>query len=91
MWSFGVEEDWSFEVAMTSLGCAVTSFDPSIDRRKAAAFGRALGVRYFPWALGSRDETEFKYGVLGDAVDEAALEAQARERAREATTTLAGT
>lgn len=75
MWSFGVEEDWSFEASMVAQGCAVTSFDPSIDRRKAAAFGRALGVRYFPWGLSGEEEQETQYGVLGQAVDEAVLAA----------------
>ena len=31
IYSFGISTDWTFEVAMSQLGCTVRAFDPTID------------------------------------------------------------
>jgi len=67
--SIGVERDWSFEIAMTAVGCRVVALDPSIDRRHAAAFGRAAGIRFLPWAVGGKDSPERRFGAQAKAVD----------------------
>lgn len=77
VWSFGVERDWSFELAAVAAGCSVTAFDPSVDRRRAAAFGRAAGVRFLPWGLAGSDSRESRFGRLPEAVGEAMAGADA--------------
>jgi hypothetical protein len=71
VWSFGINDDWSFELFMRALGCQVTAFDPSIHRRQAAAFARAAGIRYFPWGLGGKDRLESVHSSLSEQVAKA--------------------
>jgi hypothetical protein len=37
IYSFGVSGDWSFEEAMSQLGCTVRAFDPTIDGKDKPA------------------------------------------------------
>ena len=48
IYSFGVSGDWSFEEAMSQLGCTVRAFDPTIDGKdKPATY--LVGIIQFTW------------------------------------------
>ena len=49
VYSFGINDEWSFDEAMASYGCRVFSFDPKGQQQH----NRTDKIHFFRWALGS--------------------------------------
>ena len=52
VYSFGINNEWSFDRAMVEYGCRVFAFDPSMKNQS----GPVEGITFFPIGLGHRDE-----------------------------------
>lgn len=81
VYSFGIRDDWTFDVAMRDAGCEVHSFDPTIGQPKRCRYGSDLqphgcqpsGIEFHPIGLGSKDgerlqvdEDSTKHGGAGE-------------------------
>lgn len=53
VYSFGLSDDWSFDIAMESYGCDVYAFDPSIKHPQLP--NNTKRVHYFNFGLGTRN------------------------------------
>lgn len=53
VYSFGINNEWSFDEQMQNYGCEVFSFDPSmgVDHHDHSA-----GIHFYNWGLGDKDE-----------------------------------
>ena len=58
VYSFGVNNEWSFDRAMVEYGCRVFAFDPSMKNQS----GPVEGITFFPIGLGHRDEKQSSSG-----------------------------
>lgn len=54
VYSFGVNNEWSFEDQMESYGCDVFAFDPSMN---ITSVDRGAKIRFFGYGIGERDST----------------------------------
>ena len=54
VYSFGINNDWSFDDDMASFGCSVFAFDPSMN---ATSLQRGDSTRFWPVGVGERDGT----------------------------------
>ena len=52
VYSFGINNEWSFDRAMVEYGCQVYAFDPSMKNQS----GPVEGIQFFPVGLGHREE-----------------------------------
>lgn len=57
VYSFGINDEWSFDDAMAKYGCQVYAFDPSM---KADDHDRSPSVHFFKFGLSSRDSSNSK-------------------------------
>ncbi|XP_046452744.1 probable methyltransferase-like protein 24 [Daphnia pulex] len=53
VYSFGINNEWSFDEQMESYGCEVFSFDPSMGM---SHHNHSPGIHFYNWGLGDRDE-----------------------------------
>ena len=58
VYSFGINNEWSFDRAMVEYGCRVFAFDPSMKNQS----GPVEGITFFPIGLGHRDEKQSSSG-----------------------------
>jgi hypothetical protein len=81
VYSFGIRDDWTFDVAMRDAGCEVHSFDPTIGTPRRCRWGSDLlphgcqpsGIEFHPIGLGAVDgeklqvdEDSAKHGGAGE-------------------------
>jgi hypothetical protein len=81
VYSFGIRDDWTFDVAMRDAGCEVHSFDPTIGTPRRCRWGSDLsphgchpsGIDFHPIGLGAVDgerlqvdEDSAKHGGAGE-------------------------
>ncbi|KAK2717615.1 hypothetical protein QYM36_006403 [Artemia franciscana] len=70
IYSFGVNDDWSFEEAMQVYGCKVLAFDPSIGKKP---FKYSDNIYFYDFGLGKIDDLHhpdgWKLRTLGTLVD----------------------
>ncbi|VDI76170.1 Hypothetical predicted protein [Mytilus galloprovincialis] len=57
VYSFGINNQWSFDDAMANIGCDVFSFDPSMGY--TGEHVRPSGVHFYPIGLGSKSMDDF--------------------------------
>ena len=63
VYSFGVNDNWSFDTGMAELGCDVYAYDPSLGRRTGDAFmGHPQRIRYHAVGLAAYDGVEPRRG-----------------------------
>lgn len=60
VYSFGINNEWSFDDAMEKYGCEVFAFDPSMNVRKK--FDRTKMIHFYPTGLGERDYVDKESG-----------------------------
>jgi len=53
VYSFGINNEWSFDQAFDTYGCQVYSFDASIGLKH---FDKTPNIHFYDWFLGSKDE-----------------------------------
>ena len=64
IYSFGIENDWSFEDTMGELGCKVRAFDPTID----APAQRSENVSFHKIGISYQTETTIIAEVMSDVM-----------------------
>ena len=57
VYSFGINNEWSFDDAMSQYGCQVYAFDPSM---KKESFNRSASIHFFNFGLSSEERTNGK-------------------------------
>lgn len=63
VYSFGINNEWSFEDAMDSYGCDVYAFDPSMNQTADITHHvEGTTIYYFHYGLGSKDEVRVTNG-----------------------------
>jgi len=66
VYSIGIRDDWTFDMAAMNAGCEVHSFDPSIgtepDQQPVGDF-----YHFHPWGIGSRNGQRLKIQEFADA------------------------
>ena len=60
VYSFGINNEWSFDDGVASYGCKVFAFDPSM---KAKEHKRGKNIHFYPIGIGDQD-TSYKYKYL---------------------------
>ncbi|XP_057381535.1 probable methyltransferase-like protein 24 [Daphnia carinata] len=57
VYSFGINNEWSFDEAMESYGCKVFAFDPSMN---TGNHQHSLGVTFYNFGLSGKDEVDMR-------------------------------
>ncbi len=57
VYSFGINDEWSFDETMEEYGCTVFSFDPSMN---VSNHNRTNNIHFFRWGLGSESSDEWR-------------------------------
>jgi hypothetical protein len=100
VYSFGIRDDWTFDVAMRDAGCEVHSFDPTIGQPRRCRWGsdtsphgcQPAGIEFHPIGLGAVDgerlqvdEDSAKHGGAGELKTLATIRQELGHSGRELT------
>ena len=65
VYSFGINNEWSFDDAMVLYGCQVYAFDPSMSNKTK----RGPNIHFYDWAVSEVDDPEYKSFTLSTIYD----------------------